>query len=143
MHDPIVPLYVQTRVRVCTCTLHSRLQIVISWCASGRVPSGWRSHRRRAGVAGRRPTQAHAGDRDEVADGNAFVWRGGRRAASEDRVRVRASVLGYVVVFTGSGGNDDRLCVVGWHARGLSSDRAYARKQPTSRPELYELILVK
>ena len=56
VHGRMVPLYVQTRVRACTCTLHSRLRTVITRCARSRAPSGRRSLRLRAGAAGRRPT---------------------------------------------------------------------------------------
>jgi hypothetical protein len=39
------------------------------------------------------PPSAHAGDRDEVADGYAFGWCGGQ-CTSEDRVRVVLLVCG-------------------------------------------------
>ena len=48
VHRLRAALCVQTRVRGCTCTLHSWLRTVIARHASSRVPSGRRSHRWRA-----------------------------------------------------------------------------------------------
>jgi hypothetical protein len=46
------------------------------------------------------PPPAHAGNCDEVADGNAFGWCGGQRA-SEDRVWVLLPVAGVRLVCAG------------------------------------------
>jgi hypothetical protein len=61
VHGLMMRLYVQTRVRACTCTLHSRLPIVIAQCASSRVIGDEVGACASGGVVlgGRRPAPRH------------------------------------------------------------------------------------
>ena len=61
VHGLMMRLYVQTRVRACTCTLHSRLPIVVAQCASNRVIGDEVGACASGGVVlgGRRPAPRH------------------------------------------------------------------------------------